>query len=91
MAWDAGAEPEQGYRSGSASVGVFQLADCVVGDLQPATKLPSSRRGAQVSNTGAQRNVGLVTWAVAVAWAVGLTKYMRDVLIGSAFGVVNAT
>ena len=56
----------KGYRSGGASVGVFQLADCVVGALQPASKLPSSRRG--VSGTGAER--GLVTWAVAVAWAV---------------------
>ena len=68
MAWDAGAEPEQGYRSGSASVGVFQLADCVVGDLQPATKLPSSRRGAQGQQHRGAAWAG--TWAVAVAWAV---------------------
>ena len=47
MAWDAGAEPDQGYRSGGASVGVLELAACVVSTLQRVTRLPSSRRGTQ--------------------------------------------
>ena len=58
-AWDAGAEPDRGYRSGGASVGVLELADRVVGALQPATKLPSSRRGTQ----GLQHRGAAWAWA----------------------------
>ena len=70
--WDAGAQPDQGYRAGGVSAGVFQSADCVADTLQPATKLPSSQRGAQ----GQQHRGGRAwawagyTWAVAVALAV---------------------
>ena len=56
--WDA----ERGT-AGGASVGVCQLADCVVGALQPATKLPSSRhetRDAGRRANGSQgRSVGV--------------------------------
>ena len=72
------APSQKGYRSGGVSVGVFQLADCVVGALQSATKLPSSQRETRDAGPTAARGAAWAWVRAARAALAGGTDVMPD-------------